>query len=495
MLHEQSKCIIEAEISINHSQKYLFTKHNLDYQEISIVRREITSNGKSRSFVNDTPSSLNIISKIFSVKIDIYVQNQSLSLTSPDKQYQLLDIVSHNKPVIKEYQSNLKEYQKLIKDLSSFKNNSKLSSQEIDHIKYQIKELEQAKLSKEEQETLENQFNIYNNASSIIESLNKSQHFLSSENGILSYLSKINNELLNIHETSSEIKEISSRTSSAMIEINDISSEIQKIYNSINFNQLNHEKIKERLDFLNLLLMKHGKNNISELIILLENLKSKIKNIHSFEDILKKKENRIIQKKKILNKISLELRRNREKAIPKFCKDVKAYLKELGIKYAQFNIKLDNQDEFSSYGKDRVSFLFSANQGSKMSPLDKVISGGEISRLLLSLSYLTSDPEDNGCMIFDEVDSGVSGRIANLMSDMLLKMSTKKQIIAISHLPQIAAKANHHLKVIKYNLKDKTISKVHFLNKEERINEIAILLSGKNVTSNSINNAKELLNL
>jgi len=493
-LHDKSKkCILEYKLCLNINKKNLFKKNNLDFESETIIRREILPNGKSRSFVNDTPVTLGLLSEIASSSLEIYSQNQSLTLKSEEKQLELIDKLSESKDLLNKYQHLFIEYSQLKSEIEEIQSGKKLSNSELDYLNFQIDELEKSNLKNKEKEDLEEQYNILENSTSIVESLYKSYNLISEENGISSKISEIENNLNRTSSFSKNFSELLSRVRSMRIEIQDLEDEIKTQSESVNINSDSLKLISKRLDHLNHLLVKHGKNEISELIDLLKEMQLKKSASLDFEKIIQKKQRDFELKKHELKKISEKLRLKRKSICGLFQSNVQSQLKKLGIKSPVFKVEITDKETFTFLGKDSIKFLFSANKGTEIKEIYKVASGGELSRLMLIFSYLVSKFDNLSSIIFDEIDTGVSGEIANLMSEMMLSMSKKRQIITVTHLPQIASKANTHFKVFKSEKNNRTISKIKKLKQPERVTEIAKMLSGKTVTENSINNAKELL--
>ena len=490
---KEKKCILEIEIEIDKNKEIFFTKNDLDFDEKTIIRREISYSGKSRSFINDTPVSLSVLNDVVSSSLEIYSQNQSISLKSEDKQLELLDNLASSEDLISNYKVVYNKYNKLKNEIENIQKGNKLSDSELEFLNFQIEELFQSKLKKGEKEELESQFIILENASSIIEKLSESFQSLSEENGVNSKISEIENDLQKLSVFSHNLNDLVERISSVRIELSDIELEINLLSNSVDNNPESLTVVSNRLDHLNSLLVKHRKLSISELIVLLEEMNLKVQSSSDFEKIIKKKNKELNVCEKELQIHSDILTENRKSVAASFKNNVEIHLQKLGIKSPVFNVEITKLKSFTSLGKDRVQFLFSANKGSLPLEIHKVASGGELSRLMLCFSYLLSEFNDLSCLIFDEIDTGVSGEIADLMSEMMRSMSENRQVLSVTHLPQIASKADIHFKVFKSESIRRTTSEIIKLNMEGRIEEIAKMLSGKKITKTSINNAKELL--
>jgi len=493
LFDKEKKCILESQLYLESDKKHLFKNHNLDFESETIIRREILPNGKSRSFINDTPVSLTVLSEIVSSNLEIYSQNQSISLKSEEKQLNLIDKLADSEGLLNKYQTLFTDYNKLQSEIYQIKNGNRLSESELDYLNFQIDELEKSGLRKGEKKDLEEEYNILEHSTSIIENLSKSYNLISEENGINSKLSEIEIDLSKISSFSENLSDLHSRITSIRIELQDLENEIQIQSESVNVNSDSLKVVSERLDHLNTLLVKHRKSEIRELLEVLNEMKLKKSASSDFDKIIQQKEKEFFLKETELKKISDRLRLKRKSICNLFQSNVEDHLKKLGIKSPIFKVEITEKDTFTISGKDNVKFLFSANKGTEVSEIHKVASGGELSRLMLCFSYLVSEFDALSSIIFDEIDTGVSGEIANLMSEMMLSMSKKRQIISVTHLPQIASKADMHFKVFKSERNNRTISEIKRLEQSERVEEIAKMLSGKTVTETAINNAKELL--
>ena len=495
LFDKNQKCVVEIDVIVRSNKKLLFEFHNLDYENHSILRREITPSGKSRSFINDTPVSLSVLQDIASNCIEMYAQFQSNSFKTEDKQLDMIDKLSDSSIVLKEYQEVFRRYNGLKKKIENMKRSNQLSESEIDFLKHQISEIEQSNLQDGEKEMVESNLQLLENSSSIIETMSEIYKLMSEENGVISSIARIKSQLNKFGEVSESIIGLKERFSSIFIELDDLESEIHIIQNSIDLDPDSLNKNIARMDHINHLLSKHGKSTIKQLLDLLEEMKIKLNLSVDFAQIILVEKQKLNDLEQDLFKYSKRLTDCRSNMIPKFKKDIETHLKRLGIKDPVFDILLSEREEYGLRGKDTIQFIFSANKGSDPQEISKVASGGELSRLMLCFAYLVAEFDDLSCLIFDEIDSGVSGEIAYLMSDMMLKMSKSKQIISVTHLPQIASKADDHFKVYKVEQNHRTISKMKKLIVDERVEEIAKMLSGKTVTDISMSNARELLNL
>ncbi|MDC3305437.1 DNA repair protein RecN [Flavobacteriales bacterium] len=485
-----SKSIIEGVFLIDSSRYQFFKDNDLDFDEETVVRREINQNGKSRAFINDTPVLLNTLTAFGKQVVEIHAQHQSVLLKDEDAQFKLIDQLAKSEKELANYQHELKGYTRLKSELITIKKSGSLSAAELEFLQYQFDELNTANLLVNEKEELEQQISLLENVDGIAKAISESEFLLNNEQGILTSISTIKRQLLEFDS----FNEISERVESLLIELNDINVELSDVNNKLEADPEELLRLNNRLDILNNLLQKHRKQFVEELIDFKDEVEQKIQISSSFDLQLKAKQSEITKQLSVLKISSEILTKKRIKVLEKLKKEIETHLQNLGMPYAQFQVNLKTIDTFHQNGNTNITFLFSANKGSALQEVSKVASGGELSRLMLSIKYITAQSSKVNTLVFDEIDTGVSGEIASLMGDMMLEISKTNQLVAISHLPQIASKANTHLKVVKTVNRKGTISDVIVLNKEQRIEEIAKLLSGKKLTKAAIDNAVELLN-
>ena len=485
-----SKSIIEGVFLIDSSSYQFFKDNDLDFDEETVVRREINQNGKSRAFINDTPVLLNTLTAFGKKVVEIHAQHQLVLLKEEDAQFQLIDQLAKSEKELANYQHELKGYTRLKSELITIKKSGSLSAAELEFLQYQFDELNTANLLVNEKEELEQQISLLENVDGIAKAISESEFLLNNEQGILTSISTIKRQLLEFDS----FNEISERVESLLIELNDINVELSDVNNKLEADPEELLRLNNRLDILNNLLQKHRKQFVEELIDFKDEVEQKIQISSSFDLQLKAKQSEITKQLSVLKISSEILTKKRIKVLEKLKKEIETHLQNLGMPYAQFQVNLKTIDTFHQNGNTDITFLFSANKGSALQEISKVASGGELSRLMLSIKYITAQSSKVNTLVFDEIDTGVSGEIASLMGDMMLEISKTNQLVAISHLPQIASKANTHLKVVKTVNRKGTISDVIVLNKEQRIEEIAKLLSGKKLTKAAIDNAVELLN-
>jgi len=486
----RSKSTIEAIFIIDSSKKQFFTDNDLDFEEETVVRREINAIGKSRAFINDTPVLLQVLTAFGKQIIEIHSQHQSVLLKDEQAQFLLIDQFAKTEKELASYQNELKQYTALVSALNTIKKSGSLSSSELEFLQFQFEELDTANLKENEKEEIEDNISLLENVDGISNAIAEGEHYLNNEQGVFPSLSVVKRKLIEFDTFS----ELSTRLEAVLIELNDINEELSDINNKLNADPEQLLKLNNRLDVLNNLLLKHRKQFIVELIDLKDEIEQKIQLSSSFEVQVIAKQKEIDKQISILKAAAEVLNSKRNKVLPKIKQQLQGHLQQLGMPYAKFEVVFTEIDQFNQNGNTTISFLFSANKGSALQEVAKVASGGELSRLMLAVKYITAQMSKVNILVFDEIDTGVSGEIASLMGDMMLNISKENQLIAISHLPQIASKANSHLKVVKRVVDSNTISDVVPLNKQQRVEEIAKLLSGKKLTKAAFDNAEELLN-
>ncbi len=484
------KSIIEGIFKVDKSKQGFFIENDLDFEEETLVRREIISNGKSRAFINDTPVLLNVLTAFGKQIIEIHAQHQSVLLKEESAQFIMLDELAKSEKELEKYRYELQKYSELKSELNLIKKSGSLSESELEFLNFQLDELTATKLVADEKEELEKQISLLENVDGIANVISESEQLLGSEQGVFSELVAIKKSL----QEFDSFDDLSERIESVLIELNDINAELLDINSKLESDPQQLQVCNNRLDTINNLLQKHRKQFIEELIDLKDEIEQKIQISSSFDEQILVKKDAIEKQYKALKDSADILEVSRRKVLPKLKSKIEKHLRNLGMPYAQFEVSLYKTDNFHQFGNTTITFLFSANKGSAMQAVSKVASGGELSRLMLAIKYLTAESSKVNALVFDEIDTGVSGEIASLMGDMMREISSKNQLIAISHLPQIASKAKVHLKVVKKVKSGTTISDVKVLNNEQRVEEIAKLLSGKEITNAAFENAKVLLN-
>tara|TARA_R110002049_G_scaffold306635_1_gene505486 strand:+ start:60364 stop:62016 length:1653 start_codon:yes stop_codon:yes gene_type:complete len=490
------KCIIEAVFDVsNYNLKTLFQAEDLDYESQTIIRREILPSGKSRAFVNDSPVNLNSLQLLGERLIDIHSQHQTMQIVSNDFQFQIIDALADNQEVLQNYKSELKNYKSLQKALKELLNFQAEAIKEHDYNSFLLKELVEANLVDGELEQLEEEHETLNNVEAIKEKLSVSYQLMSDEQiGVLSTLTELKNNLQGLKGFSIKYDDLFQRVQSSLIEMDDVFGELDVLQESLEADPKRLEIVNAKLQTLNNLMHKHAVSTVSELIQIKNDLEEKVAVTENLDTSIQQKQTEIDKQSKILNTISKAINEKRSKAIPELSQQLKFILMGLGMPNARFKIDLIPSQSFLSNGKDELSFLFSANKGGEFNELKKAASGGELSRIMLAIKSILSKYMQLPTIMFDEIDTGVSGEISNKMGDIMLEMSKTMQVFSITHLPQIAAKGHSHFKVYKEDVDDVTRTNLIKLNHDERIVEIAQMLGGVEMSDSAIAHAKELLN-
>ena len=491
-----TKCVVEAIISIDtYSLQDFFETEDIDYESNTILRREILPSGKSRAFVNDTPVTLLVLTALRARLIDIHSQHQTLQVSDQKFQFQLMDAIANNESKLASYKIGLASYTKEKKRLEEIQLAQREASLQYDYNSHLYNELLEAKLLEDEQELLEEKLDKINNVEEIKQNLSEALQLTTDENiGIQNLLFSLEQKLAKIASYSGEYQELLDRISSVKIESDDIIGEIETAYESVDFNPTEAEQLNDRLQLIYNLQKKHYVNTISELLTIQSELFKKVNTVENAEQSLLDQETIVKGIANKLDAVALKISDARSKIILKLSKQLADILADLGMPHARFQIKNTLSENYYKNGKDSLEFLFSANKGGQYGELKKVASGGELSRVMLAIKKILSENSQLPTIIFDEIDSGVSGEISNKMAHIMSKMSQKMQVITITHLPQIAAKGNQHYKVFKEEVNNITITNLKQLSEDERIVEIAEMLSGKNISDSALTHAKELLN-
>ena len=494
--NNKEKCIVEAKFTIGrYNLKEFFSNHDLDFEEDTILRREILPSGKSRAFVNDTPVTLPVINELKSFLIDIHSQNQTLQLSDTNYQFYILDSLSKNHENVKEYRSELNQFKSLTAELEEIERHQREVHQQYDYNLHLYNELDEAQLEIGEQEELESKLEKLNNVEDIKRSLSEAIYLsMDDEAGLQNALYTLEQNVSKIAPFAKEYEELSNRISSLKIEFDDIVNELENENENVEYDPIQLERLNDRLQLIFQLQKKHYVATIEELLEVYETLSKKVQSVENSEAIVTAKKLEIEVSRKNLNRISAIISKNRNSVLSSFQSELENILYNLGMQHTQFHINLSGSDEFLSNGKDKLDFLVSTNKGANFGDLKKVASGGELSRIMLSIKRILSQNTFLPTIIFDEIDTGVSGEISNKIAAIMQEMSSNMQVLAITHLPQIAAKGTHHFKVFKEDNQSVTLTRIKELSSDERIVEIAEMLSGKNVSESAITHAKQLLN-
>ena len=491
----EKKCVIEAQFSLDgYDLQELFEELDVDFEVETIIRREILPSGKSRAFVNDTPVTLSVLSALKTKLIDIHSQHQTLQLSDVSFQFSVIDALAKNQAKIASYKRGLKAYSKLKKELKALHEETEKSKEQYEYNLHLFNELEEAKLQVGEQEVLEEKLDKLNNIEEI--KLNLSEALgvsVNEEIGIQTLLLSLENKLQKISSYSKEYEELANRVTSVKIELDDVVTELESANEEVEFNPNEIEELNDRLQLIYNLQKKHSVATITELQEIYESLSEKVAQVEDAGGLIAKKEAEIKEVAQKLDEVAKMITTSRNKVIPKLKKEIEYLLSELGMPNARFAIELRPSEEYLSNGKDALEFLFSANKGGNFGELKKVASGGELSRIMLSIKKILSENIQLPTIIFDEIDTGVSGEVSNKIAKIMQDMGVNMQVITITHLPQIASKGVQHYKVFKGEEAGVTTSNLKLLSESERIREIAEMLSGKDVSESALTHAKELL--
>ena len=494
----RGRCVIEAHFDLSkYDMQQFFTDNDID-EDLSdtIIRRELTAAGKSRAFINDTPVSLTKMRELGEQLVDIHSQHQNLLLQKEDFQLNVVDIIAQDEKQRKNYEAAYNQYKQANQKLNALKAEIEKNRENEDFLRFQFKELDEAQLQNGEQEELEQEYEMLSHSEDIKTALYQADNHLSGDDGnIIERLKQASEQLANIKDVYPEVTELLERIDSSYIELKDIAQEINGLTDHVEFDPARLETINERLDKLNSLQQKFHVRDLGELIETYHQLKEQLSHIdHSDEDVeaLEQEVTQLLEK---AQKQAKELTAIRTKAAKKVEEEMKQRLIPLGIPNVRFSISL-TEKPLSHDGGDKVSFLFSANKSTPLQPVTQVASGGEIARVMLSLKAMISGAVKLPTIIFDEIDTGVSGKIAEKMAQIMVEMGNhERQVLSITHLPQIAAMGSHHYKVSKEETDEGTISRMTELSQQERIQEIAQMLSGSDVSEAALANAKELLRI
>ncbi|MBD0823107.1 DNA repair protein RecN [Aestuariibaculum marinum] len=491
-----TKCVIEAVFNIsNYNLKALFESEDFDYDEQTIIRREILPSGKSRAFVNDSPVNLSSLQLLGERLIDIHSQHQTMALTTDEFQFQVIDALANNEEILQQYTSELKVYKTLKKELKSLLEFQADAIKEHDYNSFLLNELVEANLIDGELEALEEEYESLNNVESIKDKLGEAYQLLTDEQiGAISTLTALKNTLQKLSSYASKYDDLFNRVNSSLIELDDVYREVDELQDSLEADPNRLEVVDAKLRLLHNLMQKHVVETVAELIEIKNQLEEKVSVTENLDETIQNKQKEIEEQAKTLNGIAKTIHDNRSKVIPELKAQLESILVGLGMPNAQFNIEVSLQKEYLANGKDNLSFLFSANKGGNYNELKKAASGGELSRIMLAIKSVLAKYIQLPTIMFDEIDTGVSGEISNKMGDIMLEMSKSMQVFAITHLPQVAAKGHSHFKVYKEDKDEVTHSNLVKLNHDERIVEIAQMLGGVEMSSSAIAHAKELLN-
>lgn len=493
--NKEKKCVVEGTFNVSEKLVAPFFKSNdLDLEFPIIVRREISANGKSRAFINDTPVNLNTIKELSLTLIDIHSQHETLELNSTNFQIEVIDAFANTDELLKEYKQHFSEYQKLQQNYQQLLRTENEAKSDLDYLSFQLEELKSLKLQSGEQGAIESQLEIINNAEQIHTTLQLSANLLlNSDDSIISRMNTITQGFSKISHCSEGYSQLLERLNTVLIELKDLAGEIDAENDNVDVDASKLDYLNSRLNSIYALTQKHKVADADELMELESKLENQLNDINSAEEKLEQLKQALENSKKTLLNIAEKLSAKRKNSFKALEKNIIDNLKELGMEDASFKIEHQVNREFAITGIDQIEFMFSANKGMVLKPLHKTASGGELSRLMLTIKAILAENSSIQTIVFDEIDTGVSGDIAYKMAAIMELMSKKIQIIAITHLPQVAAKGNTHFKIYKENHQNKTLTKMKVLMDDDRIDEIAKMLSGKELTGAAKENARHLL--
>ncbi len=495
LMDKETKCIIEAEFFINgYHLSDFFGKNDLDYADTTIIRREILPSGKSRAFVNDTPVTLDVLSALGGRLVDIHSQHQTLRLTENDFQLRVIDALADNAGYLETYSKKLSTFKTAKKELEALQELQQTADKEHDYHSFLLQELEAAPLNPGIQKTLEEEQGQLSNAESIIESLSQGSQLLKNEQlGLVEQLAELKRIFNNLANYGDAYKTLHQRLESVLIELQDVSSEIEGLEELVDMNPNRLEEVNGQLQTLYNLQKKHQVASIEELMAIKDGLAQKVEEVANIDSKIAAKNSEVKELEANLEREADTIREHRNSVIPKLKSFLLQNLAELGMPSASFKIDIKPSEHFKPNGKDELTFLFSANRGSDFGELKKVASGGELSRIMLTIKSVLATYEQLPTMIFDEIDTGVSGEISNKMGDIMQQMGETMQVFSITHLPQVASKGSSQFKVYKRESDGKTHTQIKQLTEDERVVELAEMLGGKSISDSALAHAKQLL--
>ena len=492
--NSETKSIVEAEFNINGNFKNFFEENDLDFENQTVIRREILPTGKSRAFVNDVPVTLETLKMLSSKLIDIHSQFETSNLFDEEYQFKIIDGLSKNKTLILSYQKEFSDYKKLQKDLENFKKQLSDGNKESDYKTFLLNELNEANLDELDFEELQNQISKQVNAEAITENLSQIFTKLDLEEiGILDSFAEIKNKLSKVAGLSHEFSLLNQRLEENFLEFKDIIFELQNGAEKMETSPEILFELNSKINRINSLFVKHNVNSVEDLKKIRDDIAGEQIGFAELENDIADIEEKIADATIRLEEISSDLSKNRKKSVPVFIKKVEVLLKQLGLEKAKIEVELSDSQNFNQFGKENIQLLFQANSGFPLKPIQTAISGGERSRVMLSIKKLMAENAELPTLILDEIDTGVSGKVAEEMGNVMKEMAENMQLIVITHLAQVAAKGNNNYKVVKQDVSGKTQSNIISLNQDEKLQEIAQLLSGSKITEAAVLQAKELM--
>lgn len=495
LANNNKKCIIEACFNLRgFNLQHIFNDIDVDYDDLTIVRREISTNGKSRAFINDTPTNLNSLKQLSSLLIDIHSQHENLLLNDNNFQMTVVDAMAKNNDILLSYKDTYKAHLQLKKEYTELKEKAEKSNADSEYNQFQFDQLNELKLENINQAEIEQELEQLNHSEDIQINLSENFNLLTNADvNIIDQLKQVNRNFDKIKKYLKQADDFAQRVESCLLDLQDIATETETNAETLEYNPQRALELKEQLDKVYSLFQKHNVNSVSKLIDIKNEYEQKLLQEQSFETQIAKQQKALENNTAQLENLVLQLNNNRKKALKPLSDNVTMLLSELGMPHAQFSADIQPISQFAHNGKNTVSFLFTGNKNMPMQNITKIASGGEISRLMLSIKYLLSQTTQLPTIIFDEIDTGVSGEIADKMANIMQAMAHNMQVISITHLPQIAAKGQTHYKVFKQETQGSIETKIAELDSMQRVKEIAKMLSGKNITDEAIENAKSLL--
>lgn len=489
------KCVIEGIFSIsNYKLENFFKKEDLDYEQQSIIRREILPSGKSRAFINDTPVKISALQKLGTYLIDIHSQHETLSLGNADYQFNVIDTIAKNESLILQYRKELKDYKLLLSRFEALKEEQSQAAKEYDYNLFLLNELEEAHLKAGMLEELEEQYEELNNVEELTENLSAAINLLQQEEiGSLESLKAVRANLSRISKFSANYENFHNRIQSTIIELDDLEAEMTDALDRVEANPAELEEVNQKLQLIYNLQKKHNADGIAELLEIMHSLQEKVSVSENAESALTEVQAAIKEQEARIGQTAEKLHENREKIIPAFIEQTEQILKDLGMPNARLNIELEQGTDFLANGRDKLEWYLAANKGGSFKEIKKAASGGELSRIMLAVKSILAAQSKLPTIIFDEIDTGVSGEIAKKMGGILQRMGNNMQVIAITHLPQIAGKGATHFKIFKEDSEVATQTKIIKLKEEERIEELALMLGGNTKSDSARAHAKALL--
>mgnify|MGYP001557694918 FL=1 len=491
----ETKSVVEAEFIVNDHFKSFFEENDLDFDINTVIRREILPTGKSRAFINDVPVTLETLKILSSKLIDIHSQFETSNLFDEEYQFKMIDGLSKNKTLIFNYQEDFFAYKKLVKELADYKIQLSEGNKENDYKNFLLEELTELNLDEFDLEDIQNQLSRQENAETIVENLSLIFTKMDQEEiGVLDSLLDIKNKLAKVAALSHQYSKLNQRFEENFVELKDLVFDLQNEAENMETSPETLVDLTAQLNKMNALFLKHKVNSVAELIEMRDQLEREQTGFADLENVISKLEKKIETASEKLEKTAAILSENRKKSIPNFVKKTEQLLHQLGLEKAKIEIQLTPLENLSAFGKEHIQLLFQANSGFPLKPIQTAISGGERSRVMLSIKKLMAENAELPTLILDEIDTGVSGKVAEEIGNVMKEMSENMQLIVITHLAQVAAKGNNNYKVLKREISGKTQSTIIPLDQEEKLQEIAQLLSGSKITEAAISQAKELMN-